>query len=170
MGAGLVGKHMAIDMSRYADFQVTSGDMDASALDGLATSYPIDVIAEYTRPARIVENGKVVVKPALSDVESMELEGVGTSESFNTDGLRSLIKTMDIPNMIEKTLRYPGHANLMRMFRETGYFSEAPLQSNGVSIKPVNLTTALIFPHWKLNPTEVEFTIMKINITGENKS
>ena len=39
---------------------------------------PVDVIEEYTRPARYVENGGVVVKPALSDIEHIEMENVGT--------------------------------------------------------------------------------------------
>ena len=70
---------------------------------------PVDVIEEYVRPAFYVENGHVIKKPALSDPEYLDFPGVGTLEAFNTDGLRSLIKTLDIPNMKEKTMRYPGH-------------------------------------------------------------
>jgi saccharopine dehydrogenase-like NADP-dependent oxidoreductase len=58
---------------------------------------PIDVIAEYTRPARFVRNGKVVTRPALSDAEIIDFPGVGKLEAFNTDGLRSLIHTMQVP-------------------------------------------------------------------------
>ena len=72
---------------------------------------PVDVIEEYTRPARYVENGNEIVREALTDCEYVDFEEVGTLESFNSDGLRSIIKTMPhIPNMKEKTLRYPGHA------------------------------------------------------------
>ena len=64
---------------------------------------PIDVIEEYTRPARYVENGHLVVKEALSDCEFVDFEGVGTLESFNSDGLRSIIFTMPhIKNMKKK--------------------------------------------------------------------
>src|SRR5690606_37486262 len=73
---------------------------------------PLDVIEEYTRPARFIENGALVVRPALSDVEKMDLPGVGTLEAFNSDGLRTLAVTMKAPNMKEKTLRYPGHVGL----------------------------------------------------------
>ena len=64
---------------------------------------PTDVIHEYLRPARFVSNNKIVVKEALSDPEFIEVDGIGTLEAFNTDGLRTLLKTMKIPNMIEKT-------------------------------------------------------------------
>ena len=70
---------------------------------------PVDVIEEYTRPARYIENGKLIVKPALSDPELLNFPGIGTLEAFNTDGLRSLAHTVKCPNMKEKTLRYPGH-------------------------------------------------------------
>ena len=75
---------------------------------------PVDVIEEYTRPARIRRNGKTVVVPALSEVETMDFPEVGVLEAFNTDGLRSLLKTCVTPEMVEKTMRYPGHAEWMR--------------------------------------------------------
>jgi len=70
---------------------------------------PVDVIEEYLRPARCVANGQLVTKPALSEPELIEFENLGTLEAFNTDGLRTMIDTLTVPEMIEKTLRYPGH-------------------------------------------------------------
>ncbi len=130
---------------------------------------PIDVIEEYTRPSRIVENSQIIEKVALSEPELIDFPGVGTLEAFNTDGLRSLIHTMKIPNMKEKTLRYPGHIELMRILRETGFFSEQKLQIGDQSVKPIDLTTSLLFPKWKLGEEEEEFTIMNILIDGLDK-
>lgn len=131
---------------------------------------PIDVIEEYTRPARYVQHSSIVVKEALSDPELVHFDGVGTLESWNSDGLRSLIKTMpDIPNMIERTLRYPGCIEYLRVLRESGFFSYDPIEVNGVKIKPIDLTASLLFPRWKLNPGEEEFTVMRIRIQGEEK-
>jgi len=128
---------------------------------------PIDVIEEYVRPARIVINGKVIEKPALSEPEIINYENVGELEAFNTDGLRSLIKTMDIPNMIEKTLRYPGHIDLMKIFREVGFFSDQEIEIKGKSIKPIDLTSKLLFPFWKPEKGEEDFTILDLLIEGE---
>ena len=76
---------------------------------------PVDVIEEYTRPARYIENGELIVRPPLTDCEFVEFDKVGTLESFNSDGLRSIIHTMPhIKNMKEKTLRYPGHVEYVR--------------------------------------------------------
>ena len=128
---------------------------------------PIDVIEEYIRPARYVQNSKVVIKEALSDPELIHFDEVGTLESWNSDGLRSLIKTMPhIPNMIEKTLRYPGCIEYLRVLRETGFFSYEEIDIRGSKVRPIDVTAKLLFPKWKLKPGEEEFTVMRIRISG----
>jgi saccharopine dehydrogenase-like NADP-dependent oxidoreductase len=128
---------------------------------------PIDVIEEYTRPARYVENGHVVTKPALSDAELINFEKAGTLESFNTDGLRSILFTMShIPDMKEKTLRYPGHIALIQSLKQAGFFDEKEIEINGNTIRPIDFTSKMLFDQWKLNPGEEEFTIMTVKIEG----
>ncbi|GAB2815061.1 saccharopine dehydrogenase family protein [Ferruginibacter profundus] len=132
---------------------------------------PIDVLEEYTRPARYAENGHIVTKPALSDAELIDFHNVGTLESFNTDGLRSILFTMShIPNMKEKTLRYPGHINLMKALIKAGFLSSSPLNFKGQQIIPLEFTSALLFDQWKPGPAEEEFTLMTITIKGEGKA
>ena len=130
---------------------------------------PIDVIEEYTRPARYVENSHIIVKEALSAVEIVEFDKVGTLESFNSDGLRSIIFTMPhIPNMKEKTLRFPGHVEYIRVLKESGFFDENPININGTTISPLEFTSKILFKEWKLNPTEEEFTVMRVTVKGTN--
>ncbi|TFG90492.1 MAG: saccharopine dehydrogenase, partial [Candidatus Atribacteria bacterium] len=130
---------------------------------------PKDVIEEYIRPARLIECGKIVEKPALSDLELVDLPKIGTLEAFNTDGLRSLLYTIKIPSMKEKTLRYPGYAEKMRMFRETGFFSDTAIEVGGVKVKPIDLTSKLLFPKWELEEGEEELTVMRIVVQGEKE-
>ena len=127
---------------------------------------PSDVVEEYTRPSRIVEHGQIVVREALSEPELMEFEGLGTLESFNTDGLRSLAYTMNVPFMKEKTLRYPGHIELMRIFRETGLFSQDRIEVDGGSVRPLDVISTLMFPKWTYEPEEEDLTIMRIIVDG----
>jgi saccharopine dehydrogenase-like NADP-dependent oxidoreductase len=128
---------------------------------------PVDVIEEYTRPARFIEHGKPIVRPALSDPELLSFPGIGTLEAFNTDGLRSLTNTIKCLNMKEKTLRYPGHIEKMRILRETGFFSQDEMEVNGIRIKPMDLTAQLLFPKWKLKEGEVDITIMQVIVSGK---
>ena len=127
---------------------------------------PADVIEEYTRPARYVENGHVVVRPALSDVELLDFPEVGTLEAFNSDGLRSLLKTMKVPNMIEKTLRYPGHVDRIRALRAGGFFDAGEIEVRGVRVRPIDVSSAVLFKHWHLEEEDDEFTVMRIVVAG----
>jgi lysine 6-dehydrogenase len=128
---------------------------------------PIDVIEEYIRPARYIQNYEMVTREALSDAELVHFEEVGTLESWNSDGLRSLLETMkNVPDMIEKTLRYPGCVEYLKVLRESGFFSYDEIDVNGTKIRPVDVAAKLLFPKWKLKEGEEDFTIMRITITG----
>lgn len=131
---------------------------------------PIDVIEEYTRPARYVENGKIIIKPAMSDVEHVEIPEVGTLETFNTDGLRSLIYTLPhIPNMKEKTMRYPGHIEKITALRDAGFFNKEAININGTNIIPLDFTSNILFKEWKLEENEEEMTVMRITIESNKE-
>ncbi len=129
---------------------------------------PVDVIEEYTRPARYKENGHVVTRPALSETELMNFEGVGSLEAFNTDGLRSLLFTMrNIPNLKEKTLRYPGHVDLIIALQQAGFFDTKTINIKGNEISPLEFSSKILFQDWKLGSEEEELTVMKVIVEGE---
>ncbi len=127
---------------------------------------PIDVIAEYTRPARLVVGGEVVVRPALTEVEALDVAGVGTLEAFLTDGLRTLLETAKVPEMVEKTLRYPGHCEQMAMLRDTGFFGEEPIAVGKISVRPVDLTAELLIPAWQMAEGDEDLTVMRVEVEG----
>ena len=128
---------------------------------------PIDVIEEYTRPARMMENGHIVTKAALTEPELIDFPKAGTLESFNTDGLRSILYTMaHIPNMKEKTLRYPGHIDLIKAMMKGGFFNTNKISINGTEVSPLEFSSAILMDQWKSKPDEEEFTIMNIKVSG----
>ncbi|MCC7332380.1 MAG: saccharopine dehydrogenase NADP-binding domain-containing protein [Flavobacteriales bacterium] len=130
---------------------------------------PVDVIEEYTRPARYIENGHLVIKDALTDCEYIDFDKVGTLESFNSDGLRSIIFTMPhIKDMKEKTLRYPGHVEYVKVLKESGFFNTKAIEMNGQKISPLDFTSKILFNEWKLGETEEEFTVMRVTVKGTN--
>jgi len=128
---------------------------------------PFDVIEEYVRPARIVQNGEVVVREALSDPVLIDFPETGTLEAFNTDGLRSLTETLDVPNMLEQTMRYPGHRDLAWSLRETGLLSEVPMDVGGVSVTPREVTCRALFPKWTYEDGEADLTVMRVEAEGD---
>jgi len=68
--------------------------------------------------------------------------------------------------MKEKTLRYPGHVELMRAFRETGLFSKEPVDVAGKSIRPLDATAVLLFPKWEFAEGEADLTVMRVMVEG----
>lgn len=127
---------------------------------------PRDVIQEYTRPARLRRNGEDITLPALSEVELVHFPGLGTLEAFNTDGLRSLIETSETPNMVEKTMRYPGHAERMRMLREAGFFRDEEILVPSGSVRPRDVTETLLFDAWQFEEGEPDLTVGRIEVVG----
>lgn len=128
---------------------------------------PIDVIEEYTRPARYVENGNIIVREPLTDSEFIEFDKVGTLEAFNSDGLRSILFTIPhIKNMKEKTLRYPGHVEYVRVLKESGFFDRKKISVNGIDVSPLEVTSKILFNEWKLGEYEEELTVMRVTLSG----
>jgi saccharopine dehydrogenase-like NADP-dependent oxidoreductase len=172
MGNILLGYHN--EQIKVTDFECLVGGLPKNKkwpFNYKAPFSPIDVIEEYTRPARYIENKELIVREALSDVELIEFDTVGTLESFNSDGLRSLIYTMPhIANMKEKTLRYPGHIEYIQVLKKTGFFDMEKIEINGTKISPIDFTNKILFKEWFLEDNEEELTVMKITIKGIDSS
>lgn len=138
-----------------------------SITDYKAPFAPASVVDEYTRTARVVEHGQIVEKEALSEPESVYIQDVGDFVAVNTDGLRTLMATMNVPCMYEKTLRYKRHIDLMHTLQKIGFFSDEKIEvSAGVSVSPLKVTTKLLCDAWRMEEGEEEFTVMLIEIKG----
>lgn len=129
---------------------------------------PIDVIEEYTRPARYLEKGSVITKPALSGAESVFFDEVGELHAFNTDGLRTLLENKYCDTIIEKTLRYPGHIGLMKSMRDMGLFSKEDIEiGKNVFVSPLEITSRLLFPFWTFDKLEKDITVMRVILEND---
>jgi lysine 6-dehydrogenase len=161
----------ALRLAPVEEIQICVGGLPALRREPWAYAAPfspIDVIEEYTRPARIRVAGQEVIRPPLSDVTHVEIPGIGTLEAFLSDGLRSMIDTVDCPNMWEKTLRYPGHRDRIKLLADTGFFSSEPIDVDGVRTVPRAVTLSLLEAAWRPDSGSDEFTVMQISVTGAN--
>ena len=132
----------------------------------IITWSPENLIDEYTRKTRIVENGQIVDVETLSGLEEVEFPNVGMLEAFYTDGLRTLLHTVkNVDNMWEKTLRYSGHAEKIRLLNALGFFNEDHISVNGVSLSPRKLTVKLF--ERKLRRPEIrDIVVMRVEVSG----
>lgn len=117
---------------------------------------PLDVIEEYIRPARMKRNGQDLVLPPLTEIETLHVPGIGDLEAFNTDGLRTLLTTVDIPTMAEKTIRYPGHAQFITQLKQAGFFNDAHREN----------TAEVLQKQWQFKPGEEDLTVLEIRVKG----
>lgn len=164
----LVG-HAASELDEVEDVRILVGGLPVVRrlpYEYAALFSPSDVLEEYSRPARIVENGHEVVRPALDELEYLDFPGLGTLEAFLTDGLRTLRHTIGARNMREKTLRYPGHCEKIRLLVETGLLDEEPIDVNGTKVVPRAVTAHLLTQLWQLPSGEEDLTVMFIEVKG----
>jgi lysine 6-dehydrogenase len=125
------------------------------------------LIDEYVRDVRIIEGGEVVEVPALSGLEEIEFPGVGMLEAFYTDGLRTLAKSLPgVDEMWEKTLRYPGHVEKVRLLRDLGFFSDDPVKVRGEPVSP-RLATARLLERSLWMPEVGDLLAMQITVQGK---
>jgi len=135
-------------------------------LDYIVTWSPESLIDEYKRKAVIVEEGKIVGVEALSGLEEIEFPGVGKLEAFYTDGLRTLPNTIkDVDDMWEKTLRYPGHAEKIKLLKALGFFDENQIEVEGTHLSPMKVTAKLLKQKlWK--PENKDIVALKVEVSG----
>src|SRR5437588_8307459 len=126
-----------------------------------------DVINEYSRPARIIENGKEKLVDALSGRGFLNFPGVGRLEYFITDGLGSLPRSFpNVREMYEYTLRYPGHAEMMNTLRVLRFFDNKEVQVNGLAITPRKLSIALLKGAMSLGRPE-DLLALRVEVEGK---
>jgi len=164
----ILGDHRrTMKVSRYECY-VGGIPKSKNAPLGYKSPFPVlEVLEEYAESCRMVEDGKVVVKPMLEETMTIDFDKVGKLACMNSDGLRTLIKPTDIPEMFEKTLRYPDHMEQMRILRDAGFLDLAPIEVNGNLVRPIDMTTSILAPQWKYQPGEADITVMRLIISGD---
>ena len=164
----LVG-HFASMLEKVEAVHVMVGGLPEKPVPPLGyviTWSPESLIDEYTRKARIVRRHHLVEVEALSGVEQIEFPKVGKLEAFYTDGLRTLPYTFKhVNDMWEKTLRYPGHAEKVKLLRTLGFFSEANVNVDGANIQPRKLT-AKIFEQELSMRKQKDIVALKVETRG----
>lgn len=118
------------------------------------------LIDEYTRPAGVVRNGKREQIDPLAAIGEAPIEGLGYFETFYSDGLRTLLRTLSTNNVCELTLRYKGHLQLMKLLRDLGYFSDT-----GKTIP--RKATEEVFNKYRTNSGD--FSVLEVRSDGEPK-
>ena len=127
--------------SKYGvqDIEIIVGGLPEEAKEPFLHSVTWSVeglIDEYTRKAKILSNYKIMAMDPLDEIGSLILPGFGEFEYFISDGLRTLLSTLKIRNLSERTIRIKGHLGKMKVLRDLGYFSDDEI--NGTTARKLS--------------------------------
>jgi lysine 6-dehydrogenase len=127
------------------------------------------VLDYYTTRSWILRDGKPTEVEALSEVETVEFpEPVGTLEAFHTAGGLSTMAwdyQGQILTMEYKTLRYPGHADIMRAIRELGLLDTRPVDVKGKEVSPRDLFITVVDSRLR-KPDSPDLVALRVEVSG----
>ena len=126
------------------------------------------VLDYYTTPVLVLEGGEVIDKEPLTGVETVTFEALGELEAFLTAGGISRMPYRYrglIPSMSYKTLRYPGHCELMKSMRNLGLMDLDPVEIGGASVVPRNLLIKVLDTKLR-KPSGEDLVVMRVVIDG----
>lgn len=107
------------------------------------------LVAEYDYQAIVLRGGHIAKVDTLTEVEWVHSDELGRLEAFTTSG-----GTSTAPYTFEgrlqsyeyKTLRYPGHCALMRLFKDYGFWGEEVVEVRGANVRPKDVFCAVFGP------------------------
>ena len=132
------------------------------------------VLEEYTRDALIVRDGKKLMLPAMSELEELSFPDFPDQkfEAFITDGLSTLPETLKkVKFMEEKTIRWQGHSDQIKLLMDLGLISERPvnLKTTGARVSPRGLLTTLLDKKLAMHQGDKDMTLMRVSVRGKKK-
>ncbi len=122
----------------------------------------------YTTPSWVLREGKRVQVDALGEVEQIEFPELGTLEGFHTGGGISTLPWKyegKVRTMEYKTLRYPGHAEVMRAIRDLGLLETEPAKVNGYTVVPRDVFVSIVSPRLT-KPERRDLVAMRVLVEG----
>lgn len=168
IGNILVG-HAVSRLDKVESIHILNGGLPEKPIPplGYVITWSVsDLIDMYFRKVNIVENGKTAQVEPMTGLEEIKFPRVGKLEAFYTDGLRTLLHSMkNVKEMWEKTLRYPGHVEKIRLLKALGWFDEKPVNIGNLEVVPRDVAAKLL--ERKLKRPEIpDIVAMLIEVVG----
>ncbi len=126
---------------------------------------PRDLLEEYIRPARYIENYEVKVTRPIDSVKTLEISELGLFEGFISDGLRTMLRNIKARNMRELTIRWPGHINAIKLLYELGFLDDSEVEVNEVKVKPIDFTARIL--EEKLSVKTSDIAVLQVTATDK---
>jgi len=130
----------------------------------------VSMFGVLLQPVQVLKDGSWTTVDPLSGLEHLEFPPpIGTLEAFCTDGLASLVLTMQgriRDSLEEKTLRYPGFAAKLRFLDECGLLQTEAVKVGEAELAPRDLLIDRLAPRLRLGP-KGDILVMRVVVKGE---
>jgi lysine 6-dehydrogenase len=132
--------------------------------------YSLEGMIDYvTTGSKIIRDGRIQDIGALTEIEHLEFDGIGTLEAFHTAGGASTLPEEyagQLKELAYKTLRYPGHAELLGAIRALGLLDTDPVNVKGTEVIPREAFIAIVSPALT-KPEEPDLVALRVVASGE---
>jgi len=129
------------------------------------------LINEYIEPARVIRDGEIVEIESMTEIELLEFpDPFGRMEAFQTSGGTStLVETYlgKVRELDYKTIRYPGHCTKFKTMIDLGLCSSAPMEVDGVTVKPRRVLGELLVKNLPHDGPDV--VLVRVEVAGGGK-
>lgn len=169
--SNIVAGYAYYELGLGEDIEIAVGGIPSEPIPPIGyviTWNPRDLLEEYTRPARYVENYEVKAAKPVESVRKVEVEGIGMLEAFLSDGLRTMLRNLNAKNMRELTLRWPGHMSAIRLLYELGLLEEEELEVNGVRVKPIDVVAKVL--EKKLSIKASDIAVLQVTASSHGRT
>ncbi|MEA2826091.1 MAG: hypothetical protein QOG43_530 [Actinomycetota bacterium] len=127
----IVGGYLATqyDTVHSIDLKVGALPWYPTGRSGYSVTWSAEgLVNEYIQPCDVIRGGSRLAIPALSGLESIEIDGVAFEACLTSGGLGTLGESLDgrIMDLSYKTLRYPGHFAFVRYLLEDLQLRDKP--------------------------------------------
>ncbi|MBI4374960.1 MAG: saccharopine dehydrogenase NADP-binding domain-containing protein [Elusimicrobia bacterium] len=126
------------------------------------------LINEYVEDAVAIRDGKRVKVPGLSEIETLDIPGLGVMEAAHAaGGLSTLALTYEgrVRNMDCKLIRYPGHCQVISAMNAMGFFDQRRVRLDGATIAPRALSAKLFRDHFH-RPSDKDLVVIHTKVRG----
>jgi lysine 6-dehydrogenase len=110
-------------------------------MEGLVTEYDYEAVA--------LRNNEIIKVPTLTETEHLHIDQLGDMEAFVTSGGTSTAPYTlkgKVTNYEYKTIRFPGHGHLMKIFKDFGFWSENKVNVKGTEVVPKDVFNTVFGP------------------------
>ena len=167
----IIGAAAIRDLDRADEVLIRDGGLPQNPrppMNYLLTFSEHGLINEYVGKGLSLKDGKLIEVGGCSEVEALEVPGLGVCEAGHAaGGLSTMAMTFKgkVHYLDNKFIRYPGHMAVINAMNAMGFFDESPVKVGKDMVSPRALAAVLFRRHFD-RPGEKDLVVIQITAKG----